>query len=195
MNILEKDFEDLLWEGLNDQPKLLAERGLKHQRHSHYLRQPELGAYGRPDIIGYTVTKKVNGLRFLNVTIYELKKEEIDIDTLLQAGRYATGVERYFKTLDLTGTHLTIQIKLIGKSIDTKSDFVFLADQLSNVSLFTISLDLEHGMRFEHKSGYFKTSESLPKKKMSYNEKQSLIWRTEEKDWEFEREHVEANPF
>lgn len=164
MNILEKDIEDLLWSNLHD-CELLISKGLPVDPGYHYIRQPELGGYGRPDIVGFYVNPKANGARTVNVIIIELKKEFINIDTLTQAYRYKTGIERFVEERYPGKIYLSFSIFLIGKKLDKNSDFVFLLQSLREIRLFTYSLDFKTGILFEKQSAAFTVSEeNLPRK-------------------------------
>lgn len=154
MNILEKEIEEIFFDALINRPHILPERGFYHERQREYIRQPDLGEYGRPDIIGYTLNAKQNGVRLIDVCILEFKKEEINATALLQACRYGVGVSHYVKSTRLRNTHVTISLYLIGKTIETKGDFVFTLPFMPCVRAYTFSLDIEMGLRFTEQSGY-----------------------------------------
>lgn len=153
MNVLEKEFEEIFFNALST-PKLLIERGF-YGFEKKYYRQPSLGKYGIPDIVGVSVHRVFDG-RVLNITVYELKKEQINVSTLLQAARYIRGIQVLFE--DLMGdlfSYTNYKIVCIGKSIETSSDFIYMADFCSNLSLYTYKIDLIKGLTLESHDGYF----------------------------------------
>lgn len=109
MNILEKDIEDLLFEGLTGGTDLLEQKGLSLY-YDHYLRQPQLGTYGRPDIVGYSVDLKKNGERHINICILEIKKDEIDLNTLYQVCRYQAGIKHLLLKANLKNCHFVFDL-------------------------------------------------------------------------------------
>ena len=99
MNILEKEIEQLLFENLDDKDLMLS-KGFIHLSDKYY-RQLDLGDYGVADIIGLSYKKdKLDNLS-LEINIYELKKELIDVNTLLQASRYYKGIESILNYYEL----------------------------------------------------------------------------------------------
>ena len=93
---------------------LLNERGLDCFNHNFILRQLDLGPWGRSDIIG--ITKK--GFREYNITVYELKRDELKADTLVQANRYLTALKRFINEKFLNKIKFNFDIVLIGSEID-----------------------------------------------------------------------------
>jgi hypothetical protein len=149
MNILEKDIEELLFEALKHNHSLLRSRGLKVHHKDHYLKQPYLGNYGRPDIVGYSLGKKIGGFRNIYVSIFELKKEKINYDTLKQACKYKSGIIDYFKMF-CKNVEVTVDINLIGRSLEETSEFTYILSSLSDVDIFIYKLDLENGLKFDY---------------------------------------------
>lgn len=148
MKFLEKNLEDIIFESDRD---LLKERGLDFK--GQVKRQLKIGNYGFADLVTFSrrtheefVFKDLyakgipvgefNSLPCLDITVYELKKELINVDTLLQAVRYCKGIKRYFeirKFYQLT----KFKIVLIGSKLDTSSDFIYLSDFLCD-DFFTL---------------------------------------------------------
>lgn len=160
MNVLEKEIEDMIWQGLKENRPLLREKGLWVWETATYHRQVDLGAYGICDILGICIQPKEQGRRFVNAHIVEIKKDEINSATFYQAIRYAKGVSRYIEE-KLTGTICNIGITLIGKTVDQKGEFVYLADIFSNVGLYTYKLDFKRGILFNREYGYYAKNESF----------------------------------
>lgn len=160
MNILEKDIEEILYEYIDDK-ETMKEHGFWCLEQKYY-RQVNLGVYGIADIIGVSFNK-IKSYRILSVTIYELKKDYINIDTLIQAARYVKAIERIFNNKNkelLKISKINVRIVLIGREIEIDSDFVFLADFIDDVYLYTYSLDFISGLRFNSHKGFFKTGET-----------------------------------
>jgi hypothetical protein len=170
MNILEKEIEDVVWESSGIQ---LRERGLYLKIGSLKFRQLNLGSYGIADIVTFKfvretqlsrVRKYTNTEWVLQVDVLELKKEEVNIGTLLQAVEYCKGVQRFLeKRIDGNFQYrIEFGIVLIGKKIEMKSAFCFMPDFFKNLSLYTYQIDLEKGIRFNSHDDYNHIDEVLP---------------------------------
>lgn len=177
MNVLEKEIEDMICQGLVENRPLLRSKGLWVWDDAVYQRQVDMGSYGICDILGLQVFPKKEGTRYINAHIIEIKKEEINIDTFLQAVRYSKAITRYLKK-KLTNTVVQCAITLIGKTVDSKSDFIYLPDIIDNVALYTYKLDFQHGIIFKREKGYFLTNETFPDRE---NIQLSLITALREK--------------
>jgi hypothetical protein len=151
MNILEKEIEQLLFENLDDKDLMLS-KGFIHLSDKYY-RQLDLGDYGVADIIGLSYKKdKLDNLS-LEINIYELKKELIDVNTLLQASRYYKGIESILNYYELE-VKLKFNIILIGKNVQTTTDFIYLTDLFDNLFYYTYSLDFTSGIKFIEQKEY-----------------------------------------
>jgi len=164
MNILEKELEDLVFETLQSgKVDLLVKRGLRNiGKFSVISRQLALGDYGRLDMVGfnYDTHNQTIGRKRLEVGIFELKKGEINFETLKQAMRYCKGIQHYLDdTMPIFDIDFTIT--LIGTSI-CKSDFVYLADYMDMLTIYTTKLDLEKGITFQKESHYKIIKAKLP---------------------------------
>lgn len=155
MNVLEKEIEDIIWEASGIQ---LIERGLEVKLGSLKWRQLHLGSYGIADMVTVRLVKRVDKLNgntwVLLVDVFELKKEEINVNTYLQALEYCKGLERFFSTINTISHTCEFKIILIGKKIDTSSSFCYMADFCSNLDLYTYKIDLEKGVRFHKALGF-----------------------------------------
>lgn len=152
MNILEKTIEDLVYENLKTYEGIvkLKSRGLYNlDMPSQYYRQLNLGSYGIADIIGIKYFRNEEKQKTLSVNVIEIKKDAINYDTLKQAIRYAKGFE------DFIGSNFNYEFKftLIGTSV-CKSDFIYFPDVCPNINVYTVSLDLERGIRFKNYSNW-----------------------------------------
>lgn len=165
MNFLEKDLETIIYE--SDKQKLKG-RGL--QLEGRLLRQLRIGRYGISDLIEVN-HDWFDNRRILNINVIEIKKEDINIDTLMQAIGYAKGIHKYLT--DIRDFYrFTIDITLIGKSIDKRSNYLYLTDLIcphqptlggiNSISYFTYSYQLE-GLTFNRECGYQLTNDGFSK--------------------------------
>jgi hypothetical protein len=151
MIISEKELEDMIF---NADKEELYKRGLYLPK--TLRRQVRIGNYGIADIVGFERGFFDFGCVYQPcIYIYELKKEEINIYTFLQAVRYAKGIISYFRHKRYSAPK--IYITLIGGNIDMASDFLYLPDLLDGDSialeLYTYSLSF-NGIYFKRYSGY-----------------------------------------
>ena len=162
MNFLEKDLETIIFETDND---LLTDKGLFIS--GHKKRQLRIGNYGIADIVTFkrfsyydeTIERYRN---FLYVNVFELKKDEISMSTILQALSYVKGIERWFK-LYRPNIRVRLSITVVGKRIKENSSFVYLFDYMynsigsenNNLSLnaYTYKYKID-GISFVRHSGY-----------------------------------------
>lgn len=126
MSFLEKDLENIIWESDNEK---LREKGLKI--YGKKFRQIRIGNYGVADLI--TVERKIDCYfnNFLDITVYELKKEKAGISAFLQAIRYCKGIQTYMLN-KRSSTLFKLNIVLCAKNIDTESDYIFISDLISS---------------------------------------------------------------
>lgn len=146
MEFLERDLEDIIFKSPLEE---LDKRGLDFLN-GFLFRQVEIPGHGIADLINYT---RPNVHRnWHSVKIIELKKGCIDESAFFQALRYAQGIRNVFKSKSLL---CEIQITLIGKSIDTRSGFVFTPqlirqdsfNQINQIEFMTYSYAID-GLRF-----------------------------------------------
>jgi hypothetical protein len=154
MKFLEKDLETIIYESGRD---LLDERGLAIE--GKLLRQVKIGNYGIADLIYYSRPYYKGKKLFFpgQVTIIELKKEKIGIASFLQSIQYVKGVIGYLESKNVS--HLfDINIKLIGKELDTQGSFCFITDLLNvkgcgTIEFYTYDFKID-GINFNLESGY-----------------------------------------
>ena len=174
MKFLEKNLEDIVFQTEN---KDLQERDLEIE--GVKLRQTFIGNYGTSDIITFekprfiteeerkinkTIPDRVTHTRPV-ITIYELKKDEINKHTFLQAVRYLKGVDRFltirnvsmigesffdYRT-DRTEQGIEFKIVLIGSNLATDSSS-YIPD-FFNVDFYTYEYKFD-GLYFNQESGY-----------------------------------------
>ena len=130
MEFLEKDLESIIWESDNEK---LQEKGL--DIYGKKFRQLRIGNYGIADLV--TIEKNYFEIEktypFLNITVFELKKEKAGISAFFQAVRYCKGIQTYLESRKIF--QFKLNIVLCSKKIDTESDYIFLCD-LINSSTF-----------------------------------------------------------
>jgi len=128
MQFLEKNLEDIIWETSNEK---LRERGFLIG--GKKLRQLRIGNYGVADIVTYERKKNVYGEIYLEITVFELKKEKAGISAFLQAIRYCKGIKTYLED-NKYYTNFKLRIVICGKEIDVNSDYIFLTDTIHSNS-------------------------------------------------------------
>ena len=126
MSFLEKDLENIIWESDNEK---LREKGL--EIYGKKFRQIRIGNYGIADLI--TVDRRLDCYEeyFLDITVYELKKEKAGISAFLQAIRYCKGIQTYMLN-KRSSILFKLNIVLCAKNIDTESDYIFISDLISS---------------------------------------------------------------
>jgi hypothetical protein len=171
MEFLEKDLEEIIFNAKNSD---LYERGLYMPLKKK--RQFKIGNYGIADIITFErpyfhseYKCKMKG----TITIFEFKKDVINISAFLQAIRYLRGIKSYLEKRGLEENY-NYKIVLIGRNLDLNSSFSYLPDLISNdieetdlssvskfnLELFTYSYDLD-GLKFRQEFNYKLTKEGF----------------------------------
>lgn len=147
MQFLEKDLEDIIFESSKEK---LKEKGLNIK--GKLLRQVRIGNFGIADLISFKKETSVYPeatYHHINITVYELKQNELNTNALAQASRYITGIKEYFKHRNFfTECVVEYNIVLIGSKIDKDSDFVYLCNYINNLDVYTYSYDLD-GITFK----------------------------------------------
>lgn len=131
MKFLEKDLEDIIWESDNEK---LEEKGLDIS--GKKFRQLRIGNYGISDIVTVSKDSYYNGFRdmpFLNITVYELKKEKVGVSAFFQAVQYCKGIKTYLEKRKPRITY-ALNIVLCAKEVDTTGSLIFLTDLLNTYS-------------------------------------------------------------
>lgn len=168
MQFLERDLEDIIFES---DRKSLSDRGLR--MYGKKLRQVRIGNYGIADLITINRYKQndiyfddydKNGnpmykddyLPILKISVYELKKDSIGIETFLQAVRYVKGIQRYLKSRSFS-FEVIFNIVLIGKSLNQSTSFSYFPEVINsddfNLELYTYDYRID-GLHFESHSGF-----------------------------------------
>lgn len=163
MNFLEKDLETIIYDS---NKKKLEERGLRLT--GKLIRQLRIGNYGISDLVEVN-SDYLNGYRYLDINVIEIKKDEINLNTFLQALGYAKGIQKYLE--DVRDFYrYTLRITLIGRLLDKSNNFLYLTDlinsntpdlgSINSVSYYTYSYELE-GLKFTGEYGYYLTNDGF----------------------------------
>ena len=158
MDFKEMTLEDIIWDNSQSPEgrKLLKERGLSIE--GQIYRQLQLGSYGRADLITINYDKYIDRI---DITVYELKKGCITVEALLQAYRYVTALRRHGLSYDYWDSEIEFQICLIGDSVDTKSDFTFLYNEMEHVTIYTYDYSITGIIFKEIGQCWFHTEEQI----------------------------------
>tara|TARA_R110000782_G_scaffold264184_1_gene357245 strand:+ start:209 stop:712 length:504 start_codon:yes stop_codon:yes gene_type:complete len=132
MTFLEKNLEDIIWESDNI---ILQQRNLPIE--GRKLRQLRIGNYGVSDIITYTRKyKETHRLEpYLEITIYELKKEKIGISAFLQSLKYAKGIQSYLEK-HKPYIDFVLNIVICGKKVDLSGEFIYIPSLINSFENF-----------------------------------------------------------
>lgn len=107
-------------------------------------RQVVIANYGIADLVSFYHYGNGNIL----ITVYELKKDIIDVKTIAQVSRYMTGIKQYAEC-DLRNFNVHIQGIVIAPEINMKDDTVFLLGQLDYVFAYLAKFSLNKSCVFE----------------------------------------------
>lgn len=163
MEISEKELESFIFYKDN---KILQDNGL--YMNGRKRKQLKVGNYGVLDVLSYYVNYEyhiVDGkvkqiYPYLCIHIYELKKDEISTKTLLQCLRYCKGVKSYVSKRK-PWLKFKVSLNLIGKSINTNNEFVYISDIFDDVCLYIYSVENNGDISFTHEYDYKLTNEGF----------------------------------
>jgi|TARA_Y100000310_G_C20612496_1_gene778778 hypothetical protein len=156
MKFLEKDLEDIIYKA---DKETLKERGLSIT--GKLYRQLYIGGYGIADLVEIRRNTDIYDDcigQYFSITVYELKKGRIGCKALLQAIRYARGIERYLNKR-FKGVNSYFHIVLIGNDIEL-DDFCYVESMMDNLSTYTYSYDVD-GISFQHMGDYYLRNEGF----------------------------------
>lgn len=157
MDFLEKDLEDILFKAYQSgDQKEIQKRGLHSFGHDFLIRQLNLGSYGVADLVGINFCPAKYRLdeSFSAITIYELKKDAINLTTFNQIVKYGKAIVDYLESQDIYGCHVNYVI--IGRKINPNIDnLCFLNDAFKNIKTYTYDYDFE-GVKFIYNGGISK---------------------------------------
>lgn len=128
IEISEKQLEDLIMSAPS--PKILRYIGLEENL-GLKIRQFNLGSYGIADIVSI----KVQVDKSITITVFELKKGDLNMQTVSQCARYIKGIKEYINHhYNTDKTVIRFRIVLIGKEIC--DDLRFACDCFDNMSVY-----------------------------------------------------------
>lgn len=160
MKFLEKDLEDIIF---NTSAYELFKRGLDIMEYNIRKRQLKIGNYGIADIVLFNRESFVEE-PYLHINVIELKKDILNIDSLMQAARYAKGIERYIFHKRKKSIEVKFGITLIGSSLDLNSSFVHLTDVITNngfdLKMYKYTYEFD-GIRFHKREDFSLTNEGF----------------------------------
>lgn len=138
MKFLESNLEDIIYDQLSTQDgcEKLRSRGLWLWKPLVFKRQLRIGNYGITDLV--TLSRWQTHPDDLGkglITIYELKKDEINLGALLQSFRYLKGIKQWIDEFKAySSSDFVFKIVLIGSDVDTENDWVYLFEVFDNIS-------------------------------------------------------------
>ncbi len=138
------------------------------------LRQTNLGSYGISDLIKISFDAENE----ICVTVTELKKEEITIDSVVQVVRYSEGIKAFIsKCFPSKMDRISVFAELIAPSIASNSDVGFLINSIDHLNVYTVHCDILTGFSSEDRSlGWYKVNEDYSSfKKVSQEIKREFI--------------------
>lgn len=152
MEFLEKDLETIIHEADKNE---LEKRGLRIK--GILKRQLRIGNYGIADLVTYKkgiYCPEIDYREPFEVTVYELKKDVIDVNTFLQALGYLKGIKSYIEKRYDYEVEINFNIVLVGKNVIKTGNFIFLTDFLGDLQN-SITLELIE-YRYEFDGIHFK---------------------------------------
>ena len=128
-------------------------------------RQLRIGNYGIADIVTFDKDYNYSHYNesyypFLNITIFELKKDKVGIGAFLQAIKYCKGIKTYFE-IKKPNIKIKLHIVLASKEVDKSGDFIYLTDlinsedfgYINSIQLYSFKFDI-NGIKFNLEKGY-----------------------------------------
>lgn len=157
MDFLEKDLEQIIFETDN---KEITKRGLFIT--GKKFTQIPLGNYGRLDLV--TISRHVgweSQPATVMITIYEFKKDCVDVSAFLQVLKYFKGIERWFNQKDrFSDCIIEFKVVLVGKSVVLNNSLVYITDLCEDICFYTYSYEFD-GIRFKKHSDYHLENEGF----------------------------------
>ena len=139
MTFLEKNLEDIVYD---TSQYLVFSRGLDCYEFDIKLRQLNLGAYGIADIVTAAVSINNNtGRTQILISVYELKKDAVDMAAFLQGARYVRGIQHYLSHHDLSNVDISYRIILIGSSTSLSCEVGYFPHIFSNLYIYSYSYE------------------------------------------------------
>lgn len=153
----EKELEDLIYSKMQKNQKcpMTSETILYSDQ------QFKLGAYGVADIVYAQDISVPHGPMNILFTIIEVKKEKIKPESVGQLSRYIRGLTLILEELDVN-YEFSVNGILVAPEIDMSGDVCFLTDLFDDISVFTVSYDLDNGVDYQEQSGWYRKDKTIP---------------------------------
>jgi len=138
--------------------------------------QVKIPGYGIADIVGLRKYGHLmrRGESYLEITVYELKKDRIGVSAFFQAVGYCKGIQRFFESRKFNYP-ITFKICLIGKELDCSGSLIYLPDLingsilpidgescLSSVEFYKYNYGID-GVEFKKEQGYISYGDKFGK--------------------------------
>lgn len=198
MEFLEKDLEDVIYEAYTSgKQNFLQERGLSCFSHDYIIRQLNLGDYGIADLIAidFIPYLEEKGKSFFIVTIYELKKDAINMATFSQIIKYGKAITSFLRSQGMYEGWI-LKYVIVGRSISQNSDnLCFMSDIFRTIKTYTYDYSFD-GIRFKPTKDYVcgtgNTGTFLKLKKKEFF-KLFLLKKRGMEEYEKEQEEIESD--
>ena len=166
MKFLEKDLEEIIWEQLQTTKggEELLKRGLYTNQEGKHYRQLRLGSYGVADLVSISRSReyrdfpKLDSVHpYLDITVYELKKDKISMSAFLQAIGYCKAIKRYVNRFRGKDSEIRFTVVLVGYELDVNSSFSYLPDIINSEEFSLLNYKYEFGidgLQFSPQWGY-----------------------------------------
>lgn len=163
MKFLEKNLEDILFEA--DQEEV-RDRGLEDFYYNKIYRQFNLGNYGTADLITINYYNWCKDQKEFIITVYELKQEIINVNTILQCSRYIQGVKRFIKKyFQISGVQIQVLGVVIGNNYDEKNKVDFLLQSIEGITGYVYEYKID-GLEFSKIENYILSVEEFSNKRV-----------------------------
>ena len=151
MEFLEKNLEDIIFKTNSLD---LKKRGFIIQ--GKRFRQLRIGNYGIADMV--TIEHNLSNefeSRSVIITVFEFKKNKLDLNSIAQATRYIRGIEIYLQKVDkFQDVFVDFKVVLVGKTLEYTGDFLYLCEYLSDkLDIYTYDYDFD-GIKFKNQYGF-----------------------------------------
>ncbi len=164
----EKELEDYLYEHM-----IYGYCPVSCEPIHQVYRQYDLGGYGVVDLVTLKQSD-IDGEKHMHFNIIELKKGEIKADHIAQISRYYAGVKKYLTDKRESPIGLSFGFWLVGEKYNNNNDVMFLADNISWLTVYTYDFLLDNGINFRTGGTWERSGATL-------NGIEKLIkWRLEE---------------
>lgn len=173
IEISEKQLEDLI---MSADAKTLRSIGL-NERLGLMIRQFDLGNYGIADIVSIVIDSR----REILVTIFELKKCQLDLNTIVQCARYIKGAKEYIDTHYNTN-RTVVRFKMVLIGLQVAHDLKFICDCFDNLSVYQYNYSIK-GVKFIPQEYSFVKKIFPPKTKEIGNYVKSRVEEINNYEW------------